>query len=248
MNAILIPTLVLAIFIPSRSSAAASTAAVSAIPLQEPTTGPITVPVVMERFESFDRGMRSLSASFRQIVHSQDTGQSQSAAGTFDYRKKNLMRIEHSRPERQTLVSDGAKVWVWRPANGQVIRSGLEAWKQSQPLAQGLLDFGNYAELLRRYDVSITTVSAPDARGYRQLALELRPRPTPGQAAADAYTLTMRLSTKDFFPYETDLRAGGVTVRTVFSDVRYNPALPDSLFRFSPPAGADVLDFPAKAR
>jgi outer membrane lipoprotein carrier protein len=218
--------------------------AVYALPLYPAATAEITVPLVLERFERFDAGLHTLSGEFRQSVHSQDTGQSQSVSGTLAYSKKDRLRIEHIAPEPQTLVCDGARVWVWRPANGQVIRSKLADWKKSQPLAQGLLDFGNYAGLLKRYDVSLATVSAPGADGHRSLALALRPL---GTGRGD-FLLTLRLSTKDFFPFDSELRVGAVTARTSFSAIRFNPKLPDAQFQFRPPPGADVLDFPAAER
>jgi outer membrane lipoprotein-sorting protein len=143
------------------------------------------------------------------------------------------------------LVCDGERVWVWRPADGQVIRSKLDDWKRSQPLAQGLLDFGNYAGLLKRYDVAVSTVSGPAADGHRSLALDLKPRA--GGPGGD-FLLTLRLSTRDFFPFDSELRVGSILARTTFSDVRFNPELAPGQFRFTPPAGADVLDFPAAPR
>ncbi|MFA6003123.1 MAG: outer membrane lipoprotein carrier protein LolA [Elusimicrobiota bacterium] len=242
-----------------RPGGSAEPAAASPLPLYPPTTGEITVDAVVARFERFDRDMRALSAGFRQSVHSADTGQTQSLEGRFDYRKKDLMRIEHIRPDKQTLVCDGAKVWVWRPADGQVIRSRLADWKLSQPLAQGLLDFGNYADLLKRYEVSIGTVSSADPEGHRTIALRLKPKPAPaGKASPQGgalsgsegsdFILTLRLSTRDYFPAESELRVGAVSARTVFEGIRFNPDLPESLFTFTPPLGADILDFPAPAR
>ena len=218
----------------------------AALPLYPATTEAMTVPLVLERFERFEHDLLTLSATFQQSVRSQDTGQSQSVAGTLAYRKKDRLRIEHRLPERQTLVCDGARVWVWRPANDQVIRTKLDAWKKSQPLAQGLLDFGNYADLLRHYEAAVATTSAPAADGYRSLSLVLKPRP--GAAPGGDFTLTMLLSTRDFFPFDSELRVGDVSARTVFSDVRYNPQLPPALFEFRPPPGADVFDFPAAPR
>jgi outer membrane lipoprotein carrier protein len=219
----------------------------TSLPLYAATTEAMTVPLVLERFERFDRELRTLSADFRQTVLSEDTGQSQAVAGTLAYQKKDRLRIEHRLPEAQTLVCDGSRVWVWRPANGQVIRSRLEEWKKSQPLAQGLLDFGNYADLLKRYDVTLSSVSAPTADGHRRLALDLKPRPASGQGAGD-FVLTLRLSTRDFFPYESELRVGSVSASTVFTNVRFNPELAPTQFQFTPPAGADVMDFPAAPR
>ncbi|HAM34941.1 MAG TPA: hypothetical protein DEB40_04155 [Elusimicrobia bacterium] len=226
------------------ASVAVSTTATN-LPQFSPSTSPITVPFAIEQFERFDREMATLTATFRQTVRSDDTGQTQAVEGRFAYRKKDLMRIEHRAPERQTLVCDGQRVWVWRPSNNQVIRSRLEDWKRSQPLAQGILDFGNYAQLLRRYDVSVGTVSSPGSDGHRNFSLVLTPRPEAGAAKQEPFTLTLRLSTRDFFPYDSELRVGSVTASTLFHAVRYNPELPENLFQFSPPAGADVLEFPA---
>jgi len=227
------------------SQRAAAVAPTNPLPLYPATTEALTVPMVMERFERFDRDLITLAAAFRQTVHSEDTGQTQTVAGTLAYRKKDRLRIEHRAPEAQTLVCDGSRVWVWRPANGQVIRAKLDEWKKSQPLAQGLLDFGNYAELLKRYDVTLSSVSAPASDGHRSLALALKPK---AAGAGGDFLLTLRLSTRDFFPFDSELRVGSVSARTVFSDVRFNPDLAPTQFQFTPPAGADILDFPASPR
>ena len=212
-------------------------------PLLAPTTAAITVPWAIERFEALDRTMTTLSARFRQSVRSEDAGPAQAMEGTFAYRKKDLMRIEHLTPQAQTLVCDGVRVWVWRPANGQVIRASLKDWKKSQPLAQGLLDFGDYAKLLRRYEVAIGTVSAPQSDGHRLFSLVLMPR----RRKEGDFTLTLRLSTLNFFPFDSELRVGSISAHTTFSDVRFNPDLPETLFSFTIPRGADILDFPVSA-
>ena len=49
-----------------------------ALPLYPATTAEITVSLILERFERFDRGLLTLSGSFRQTVRSDDTGQTQS--------------------------------------------------------------------------------------------------------------------------------------------------------------------------
>ncbi len=218
----------------------------TSLPLYPATTETLTVPLILERFERFDRDLRTLSAAFRQTVHSEDTGQTQAVAGTLAYGKKDHLRIEHRTPEAQTLVCDGSRVWVWRQANGQVIRTKLAEWKRSQPLAQGLLDFGNYAELLKRYAVTLSTVSAASADGHRSLTLLLKPRPA--ASPEGDFLLTLRLSTRDFFPFDSELRMGSVSARTVFTDVLFNPELAQTQFQFTPPAGADILDFPAAPR
>ncbi|HEX4047577.1 MAG TPA: hypothetical protein VH309_07075, partial [Elusimicrobiota bacterium] len=134
--------------------------------------------------------------------------------------------------------------WVYRPSTDQVIKTRLDAWRKNEPLAKGLLDFGRSADLLKRYAAVISTVSVPGADGYRTFDVVLTPKPA-DRASGDAdFTLTLTASTRDFFPYEATLKVGRASIRSTFTHVRLNPALPDASFRFTPPAGADVFNSP----
>lgn len=215
---------------------AKSTETAQGLPLLSPPTGPVTVDMVIARFEEFDGKVKTLAAEFTQSIRMEEAGTQQSVEGTLEYGKPNLLRIEHSRPERQTIVADGTWLWVWRRENNQVVQTKLEDWKKSEPLAEGLMDFGNYAKLLRTYSVAVATVSAPGPDGHRDLELVLRPKEKPS-----AFSLTMRLSTANFFPSQTELRTGAVAARTTFSNIKYNPSLAESRFQFTPPPDADVF-------
>ncbi len=221
---------------PAKTPVAVSSAAALGLPLHPATTAEITVPFVLERFERFDRELDSLSMGFRQFVRWEESGVTQSVEGSLDYKKKDRLHLVHKLPEKQTLVGDGTWLWIWRQSTNQVIRTKLQDWKKSEPLAQGLMDFGSYAELLKRYDAQVSSVSAPGEDGHRRVELTLKPR----EKGAD-FTLKLRLTTRDFFPADAELRAGQIEVHSLFEDIRYNPALPDELFRFTPPAGADVF-------
>lgn len=223
----------------SQTKPEAASETVTSLPLLPPPTEPVTVEMVLSRFERLDRSLTSLSADFRQQVAWQEAGTEQTVEGTVDFRKPDLLRLEHRKPEPQTLVSDGTWLWIYRPSTEQVIKTRFADWKKSEPMAQGLLDFGDYSNLIKSYDASISTVSAPGADGQRQVALALKPKE---KSKAGEFVLTLHMSTRDYFPAATDLKAGSVMVHSVFSNIRYNPALPDSRFRFTPPPGADVFD------
>jgi outer membrane lipoprotein carrier protein len=197
------------------------------------STAPVTMALVLERFEDMDRRLTTLSADFRQSVRWEESGATQSVEGRLDYRKKDRLRLEHRLPERQTIVADGQSLWIWRRSTNQVIQTRLKEWKQSEPLAQGLMDFGGYSELLKRYEATLS--SSPT------IILTL----TPKEKKKD-FTLTLKLSPENYFPYDTEMRVGEVSVHSIFENVRFNPELPDSLFRFTPPPGADVFVKPPK--
>ncbi|MBI5881903.1 MAG: outer membrane lipoprotein carrier protein LolA [Elusimicrobia bacterium] len=211
----------------------------TAMPLLPPTTAPITVESVFERLAEFDAKMTSLALSFRQSVRLEEGGAPQTKEGSLVFLKPKRLRLEYLRPEPQTVVSDGRTFWVWRKWINQVIESSFEDWRRNDPALEGLLNFGNYASLLKRYDVSVASVSARGADGHRSFRLDLRPK------AKDAgFVLSLTLSTKDYFPYDARLTASGAVVESAFTDVRFNPDLSRSLFDFTPPKDADVFRYP----
>ncbi|MFI5347255.1 MAG: outer membrane lipoprotein carrier protein LolA [Elusimicrobiota bacterium] len=232
---------------PKPAPVAVSTAAAGTeLPSYSASSAPVTLELVAARFAELDGKMNTLRTGFSQFVRLDGADNVQEVEGEVLFKKPDLMRLTHSIPEKQTVVSDGSWLWVYRPSTNQVIQTRLDAWRKTEPLAKGLLDFGRSADLLKRYSAVVSTVSAPDADGYRTFVVSLTPKPA-DRAAGDAdFTLTLKASTKDFFPYEASLRVGRASIRSTFANVRLNPALPDDSFRFTPPAGADVFASPTQ--
>lgn len=206
------------------------------LPLLPSTTAPIALTDVLAHFEEYGVRIKGLSARFRQSVILEDAGVTQAAQGRVDFAKPRRLRVEHSHPQRQTLVADGRALWIWRPDPGQAIEADLDEWLRSEPLALSLMDLGSYGSIAKRYQVSLSTIGAPGPDGHRELRLTMRPR-TPGAQ----FSLLVSLSTRHYFPMESTLSAGRVTVTTRFDEVRLNPDFPPDHFRFAPPPGAEVL-------
>ncbi len=213
-----------------------STAAATGLPLLSPPTFPITAEAVLGRLQELDAKLKGLSATFRQSVRLEEAGTVNSVEGTLDFSKPSRLRVEHRLPEPQTVVTDGKALWVWRSATRQAIQSSLQQWLKSEPWLEGLMHFGGYGRLSERYAITVSTISAPGDDGHRRVELELKPR-----ARGSDFTLTLALSTRDYFPSEARLRAGEMVVHSRFEGVRFNPVLADSLFQFTPPPDADVF-------
>ena len=226
--------------------AISSAAAGSELPAYTASTAPLTLDVVAARFGELDGKMNTLRAGFAQFVRVEGSDTVQEVEGEVLFKKPDLMRLTHRLPEKQTVVSDGTWLWVYRPSTNQVIQKRLDEWRKSEPLAKGLLDFGRSAELLKRYDAVLSTVSAPGTDGYRSFVVTLTPKASERASGDAEFTLTLKASTKDFFPYEASLRVGRASIRSTFTNVRLNPSLPDDSFRFTPPAGADVFASPTQ--
>lgn len=209
-----------------------------------PPTEPLTIEMITKRFAETDAKISTLKASFHQSVRMEGSDVVQTVEGDVVFRKPDLLRLTHRIPEPQTVVSDGTWLWVYRKSTNQVIQSRLDAWRKSEPLAQGLLDFGKSADMLTRYATEITTVSAPGADGHRVFTLTLKPKGADKKGEASDFVLTLKASTKNFFPGDATLRVGRAVIRSVFESVRLNPEIPEAAFKFTPPADADLFKSP----
>lgn len=225
---------------PEKPAVANPAATGTDLPLFEPTTAPITVAGVFERLKEVDDRMGSLTLTYRQTIRLEESASPQSKECELTFLKPKKLRIEYLKPEPQTVVSDGAKFWVWRKWSNQVIESSAADWRKAEPALEGLLNFGAYAELRRNYDVSVATVAPAGPDRHRAFSLELRPK------AKDAgFVLVLKMSTKNYFPLSARLTAAGASVITEFDKTRFNPDVPKSLFDFTPPKGADVFHYPS---
>lgn len=204
------------------------------------STAPLTVEYVAKRFAEVDASMKTLKTDFRQFVRLEGSDTVQTVEGAVAFSKPDLMRLTHRIPEPQTVVSDGAYLWVYRNSTNQVIQTRLDSWRKSEPLAQGLLDFGQSADLVARYDTKVSSVSSPGADGHREFTLTLVPKAKGGEE----FLLTLKSSTRDFFPREATLKVGRASIRSLFENVRLNPELPAETFQFTPPADADLFKSP----
>lgn len=228
----------------AKQVAVSSAAAGTALTEHAASTAPLTLELISARFAETDGKINTLRASFRQSVRMEGSDVVQTVEGDVQFKKPDLLRLTHRIPEPQTVVSDGTYLWVYRNSTNQVIQSRLETWRKSEPLAQGLLDFGKSADMLSRYDTKLTTVSAPGADGHRSFTLTLTPKAADRRGPDSDFVLTMTASTRDFFPGDATLRVGRASIRSRFEDVRLNPALPEEAFKFAPPADADLFKSP----
>ena len=228
---------------PAGKKVAVSTAAAGTeLPAYAASTATLTLDLVSARFAEVDGKMKTLSATFKQFVRMEGSDTVQQVEGDVLFKKPDLMRLTHALPEKQTIVSDGTFLWIHRPSTNQVIQTRLETWRRKEPIAKGLLDFGRSADLLKRYAAVVSTVSAPGADGYRTFVVTLTPKEKSGGDAD--FLLTLKASTKEFFPYEATLKVGRASIRSTFEHVHLNPEIPAETFHFTTPPGADVFATP----
>ncbi|MFA6433548.1 MAG: outer membrane lipoprotein carrier protein LolA [Elusimicrobiales bacterium] len=185
--------------------------------------------------KEWDSKLETLRTRFSQEVDFFDAGLKQHIEGVLSYMKPDLLKIEHIKPARQLVYTDKKELWVYKPEDSQAVRTSWAAWKKNQSgNFSGIMDFGNYAALTEKNNVSVVR----NAAAPYYLTMTLTPKNEPG-----LYTLELALSSTDYFPAEASLTVDKTVIRTRLENPEKNAALDKALFRFVPPKGTEVLEF-----
>lgn len=192
---------------------------------------PGAVSVVAEAERAWN-ATRSLRADFTQRVSVPLTGADQRSRGMLFYRRPDRFLMRFSDPAGDVVVGDGEWIWTYYPSTDakQVLRG--RAGQGGAPV-----DFGRefLHDATARYDITLNGQEAVGGRATDALTLVPKSRSPYRQVRVwidRASHLIRRLEITE---------ENGSVRRLEFSDIRRNPSLPDTLFRFTPPPGAQVF-------
>jgi outer membrane lipoprotein carrier protein len=142
------------------------------------------------------------------------------------------MRWDFETPDKQTIVSDGETLYTYDPDLNQVVETPLKQALESSSATAFLLGIGN---IKRDFKAEFAKPATPT--GLIDLILN---------AKAGGYKVELGVDPKTYDLATLTLtdQLGNVT-RIYFSEVRDNVELPDSMFAFKTPPGADIVTAPA---
>jgi len=152
------------------------------------------------------------------------------ASGAVWFRRPEMMRWEYQTPERQIIVSNGVKLWIYRPEDSQVMVGDASAYFGDGRGASFLSDI----RLVKtKFDVQL--LESKDS-GFHFVRL------TPLEKSHDlaSVRLTIDRTTFDIVEVVTANVYGDET-RIRFNTIQYNQDLDASLFFFDIPKGVDVI-------
>jgi outer membrane lipoprotein carrier protein len=180
----------------------------------------------VDTLREFVRDVKSGRAAFTQTVTSADGARKKVSSGSFEFLRPNRFRFGYTKPFEQLIVADGVKVWIYDTDLNQVSSRRLAQALGATPaalLAGGSLD-GEF------------TLSSQPAAGGLDWALA-----TP--KAKDGAFQSMRVGFKDKELAAVEvLDSFGQRSLLEFRLFESNPALGAERFRYTPPAGADVVE------
>ncbi len=188
----------------------------------------LAVPAVaggLDQFKAFLVGVSSAKGAFVQTVIAKSGKRPQQSAGIFALQRPGKFRWSYESPYKQLLVSDGNRLWSYDPDLNQVAVRKLGSAFGASPAA---LLAGQ--DLDRHF--SLKDGGAADGVDY----VEVRPK------GSDASFERLRIGFSGNHPVTMDIHDSfGQVTHLRFTQFEANPALPATLFRFTAPAGADVV-------
>ena len=183
----------------------------------------------LDQLHAFLEGTRTARGAFQQTVGNPQRRTTQTSSGTFAFARPGKFRWTYDKPFDQLIVGDGASVWVYDKDLNQVIVRKLDAALGATPAA--LLAGDNALE--RNFDLTA------GAQAGELEYVEATPR------SPESQFKRIQLGFRDNLPRTmTLLDAFGQTTELTFTTFERNPSLAGDLFRFTPPAGADVVGQP----
>jgi len=178
------------------------------------------------QLEQFSQELRSLQASFDQVVISADGAIQDESTGRLWLRRPLLFRWEYGGDFPELLVADGDHVWLYDEMLEQVTVSEQSRLSSDSPLTL-LTDLSHLDEQFEVRELG-------DDNGMHLLELQSRSEESEFERVLlglqDETLLLMAM--EDAFGLRTEIR---------FRDIQRNPKLDISLFHFDPPAGVDVI-------
>ena len=184
----------------------------------------------VDTLREFVSEVKSGRAAFTQTVTSSDGARKKTSSGQFEFQRPNRFRFAYTKPFEQTIVADGVKVWIYDADLNQA---------SSRPVAQAL--GATPAALLVGGDLDkdfVLKAEAPPSVKTDGLAWALA---TPKVKDGPFQYLRMGFRGKELAAVEiTDSFGQRSTLQ--FSGYQANVALDAARFRFTPPAGADVIE------
>ncbi len=213
---------------PSPSLARQPTTSGNAATASEPDAA-----AILARVEAAYDDVRSLQADFVQRLTVPLLGSTQQSRGKFYQRRPDRIALRFTDPAGDLLVGDGEHFWMYYPSSDpkQVVRASMNAGTEQVDLQRQFLD--NASE---RYVVTLSGEESVDGRPADVLTLVPR-------GESPYQRIRVWVDRRDALVRRFEITEDNDSVRRLeFRNLELNGTIPNSVFRFAPPAGAQVFD------
>ena len=189
----------------------------------------LTLEQILDRMEKHYAGS-SFKAEFVQESTVKAMEITDFASGKIFARHPGKMRWEYEKPEKQVIITDGFKLWIYRPADNQVMTGSAPAFFSDGKGASFLSDI-----TLVRKKFNIALVESKDDFFYE---LNLKPL----EKTLDVTDIRLSVTKNTFTVIRViTYNSYGDKNLIEFLNHEFEADLKDELFSFEAPEGTDVL-------
>ncbi len=204
---------------------------VAAAPQQRPDPNPI-----LDKAVAAYANVHTIRANFTLVVKDPMIGDTTTSSGEFLEQRPGKYALRWTRPRGDVIVADGHDQWVYLPSSApnQVVKSSLGR----QSSGEGVDIIGEFVDRPReRFTVAYERADQVAGRAADVIAL------TPKDRNAPYTRVLIWVDRADSLVRRIEVREGSGTSRLFTLDrMRLNVTIPASLFTFTPPRGARVVD------
>jgi len=175
-----------------------------------------------DKLSTYLQSFTTLQANFSQHIENGAGMVLQESSGTTNLKRPGLFRWETTAPNQQLIVADGKYIWIYDKDLEQITRQDQHASNNSP----GLLLSDSVNKLVSRFNITAknnnTFKLTPKGKKDLFQSVEL---------VFDGQQLSQMILYDNL----------GQMTKITFSDVKVNPKLDDSTFKFKPPANIDII-------
>lgn len=182
-----------------------------------------------QRIQAYLDQLQSFEAQFEQKI-SGSSSDGEISSGRFYLQRPGKLRWDYVKPHTQVIVADGKSLWVYDEDLQQVVVKTIDAALAASTPAMLLAGRETVAEGYR-----VSEGAARDGMQWIRMA--------PKRGDTDFLSIELGFASEALQAMELRDKLGQTT-RIDFSRAKKNGKVDEKLFKFKPPAGADVIGTP----
>lgn len=220
------------------SAPAPAPASASSSPAAAPTgtaTGDAKLEAVVDAIQRTYDATTDFSATFTQRYTFTLLRRTQESKGEVRFKKPGLMRWDYTSPEPKSFVVDGKSLWIYQPTDHNAF---VNACFKQDGLTASVAFLWGQGRIRDQFDVKWFTQVFGDKSDHH---LELTPK-QPNAVFAKLILVVDPKSSRVKQSIVVD--PSGNVNQFIYGALKFNTALPDSVFRFTPPQGTHVARMP----
>jgi outer membrane lipoprotein carrier protein len=194
-----------------------------------PNVSGLSLDAIIKKVES-RYAVSGFSAFFFQASTIKAMEITDSASGKAFFKRPDKMRWEYEMPDRQTIITNGHTLWIYRPEDNQVMVGKAPSFFED---GKGFSFLSDMESVKKKFYILLENKAEDDTH-----VLKLLPR----EKTFDVSVIYLFVSTKTFEVVKiVTYNSYEDETRIEFKDIQFKQKLDESLFNFNIPQGIEVL-------